>query len=364
MNLGKFFIVSLFGLCLLGTPNVILATSGACSYHGGVNCSFGAGPTGGAICSDGTESSVSYYAMQECTVPVYYGCRTQDEYNLKANLCEQAKANDVSYCAKEANFYAITGGVAPPCPSQQPRACIDANICLNEVNAISAERQVNIQNQATQVQSNQNSICVASYGVNAEAGAGGKCKCKSDYFFDSTTGKCEVPTRACFDNLGPYYRVTSNSCACKDHYIPDSTGKCVSNKVSYPVSATLYRILEDGSSCRNPTLSQDEYVGCVKYQGNPDLYELKLAETVSIQPVVVSPQAETKKVETPLATEPLKVAPKKKVVQIITQPVATSSVEVNPVFAKFDALLGSTTPQKLPEVRPWYHWLNPFSWFR
>ena len=44
----------------------VFATSGACSSHGGVNCSI-VGVNGSAICNDGFKSSVSYYTMQECT---------------------------------------------------------------------------------------------------------------------------------------------------------------------------------------------------------------------------------------------------------------------------------------------------------
>ncbi len=42
------------------------ADSGACSWHGGVNCAAGSGVHGGAICNDGYESSVSYSSMDEC----------------------------------------------------------------------------------------------------------------------------------------------------------------------------------------------------------------------------------------------------------------------------------------------------------
>jgi len=42
------------------------ATSGACSYHGGVNCSAGASWDGNAMCNDGTESTVQYSEMDEC----------------------------------------------------------------------------------------------------------------------------------------------------------------------------------------------------------------------------------------------------------------------------------------------------------
>jgi murein L,D-transpeptidase YcbB/YkuD len=45
-----------------------LATSGECSYHGGVNCSAGASNQGYAVCNDGWISSVSFSNTDECQV--------------------------------------------------------------------------------------------------------------------------------------------------------------------------------------------------------------------------------------------------------------------------------------------------------
>lgn len=45
----------------------IEATSGACSWHGGVNCAAGADWDGSVICNDGwRDSSVSFYSTDEC----------------------------------------------------------------------------------------------------------------------------------------------------------------------------------------------------------------------------------------------------------------------------------------------------------
>ncbi len=63
--LGIFII---FGALFSVNLNYVLATSGACSYHGGVNCS--AGPDysdGSVICEDGWEdSSTSYWETEMC----------------------------------------------------------------------------------------------------------------------------------------------------------------------------------------------------------------------------------------------------------------------------------------------------------
>ena len=52
---------------LLSLPGFAFAASGACSGHGGVDCSAGRDSDGSVICNDGWEnSSVSYASMKMC----------------------------------------------------------------------------------------------------------------------------------------------------------------------------------------------------------------------------------------------------------------------------------------------------------
>lgn len=59
------------------------ATSGACSYHNGVNCSV-RNYDGHAVCNDGFVSSVYYSDMAKCACvyPVKSGCVTEIDYQL------------------------------------------------------------------------------------------------------------------------------------------------------------------------------------------------------------------------------------------------------------------------------------------
>ena len=86
----------IFSFVFLGAGSA-LATSGACSGHGGVNCSAGASYNGNVICNDGwTGSSVSYDSMTECVATSYVRC-TQDEYNsLLQKYGVNDKANQLS----------------------------------------------------------------------------------------------------------------------------------------------------------------------------------------------------------------------------------------------------------------------------
>lgn len=65
-KLNYLFYLFVFALPILNI-NIASASSGACSYHGGVNCSAGADYDGSVICNDGwTDSSVSYSSMSSC----------------------------------------------------------------------------------------------------------------------------------------------------------------------------------------------------------------------------------------------------------------------------------------------------------
>lgn len=86
-------------------PLSAFATSGACSYHGGVNCSYGSDYDGSVICNDGwRNSSVSFYSMNECDAYVskcYYpsgvGCTNEQDYANKQKECDGIKILNSRY---------------------------------------------------------------------------------------------------------------------------------------------------------------------------------------------------------------------------------------------------------------------------
>lgn len=60
-------LLSLTLVSFLALPAFVFAASGACSGHGGVNCSAGSDSDGSVICMDGwRNSSVSYASMVKC----------------------------------------------------------------------------------------------------------------------------------------------------------------------------------------------------------------------------------------------------------------------------------------------------------
>jgi len=62
-NLLKLIIIT--GIAFFASPIFVYATSGACSWHGGVNCGIGA-INNRAVCYDNWLSSVAYNSMVEC----------------------------------------------------------------------------------------------------------------------------------------------------------------------------------------------------------------------------------------------------------------------------------------------------------
>ena len=144
------YLFLILGFVLL--PNQSLASSGACSYHGGVNCSVEA-TNGDAICNDNTVSSVSYSSMIECEqLPTcqYPSCSvdsiqaecTQEQADLNANLGDRGLGGS-SIAAQE-------GGELNLDCSTEISACQSAtndyNTCMAESSAIKTQIS-NYQNQ-------------------------------------------------------------------------------------------------------------------------------------------------------------------------------------------------------------------------
>lgn len=118
--MSKYKYINTLFLFLLFLPSCVYATQGACSWHGGVDCSAGASWDGGVICQDGwRDSSVRYSDMEECKngsdLIIYFN---RQEYNQDREWVIQNK----EYCLDKANLEHET------CVS---RAQIEHDNCLN-----------------------------------------------------------------------------------------------------------------------------------------------------------------------------------------------------------------------------------------
>ena len=116
----------------LFTPITALATSGACSYHGGVNCAAGASLYGNAQCNDGWESSTSFYNTDECKTsncpaPIISGF-------VDIGSCNQLQDN-----CDHLNAVNCKTGFAEACV---PTSCPIADTCRKQVAANDAMAQI------------------------------------------------------------------------------------------------------------------------------------------------------------------------------------------------------------------------------
>ena len=115
-------------------PAIVLATSGACSYHRGVNCSIGADYRGKVQCNDGwVNSSVYFSDTDECKLKLNNICSLP--YLIKngygstdMSLCDQYQKNCDDN--NKATYNAILMGGGNPTLS---KSCPEADQCRKEV---------------------------------------------------------------------------------------------------------------------------------------------------------------------------------------------------------------------------------------
>lgn len=127
----KLIVLILFGFLYI--PSLSFATSGACSDHGGVMCSAGAGSDGGAICADGTESSVPYSNMSECQTNL---CQAPHLYGATdISICTQYQDNCDARNAESTNYQITSGKGVASAQNQGNTICPEADECRIQVAA-------------------------------------------------------------------------------------------------------------------------------------------------------------------------------------------------------------------------------------
>lgn len=216
-------------------PTTSYATSGACSWHGGVNCAAGADIDGSVICSDGwRDSSVSYSSMAECQQPTYClapiasGCTTENDY---ASMEEEQIKNGTSMYAPE-----MAQGDLAACRSQinTYQAGLSAyQNCLSAASATTTAPSAS----ATTCSANSSydptigtcvpdyqKICTSQFGSLAipVSDKPGYCQCLSGNHWNASKTSCE-PTASCIGGTVN----DQNACTCGDGLVL-SGNSCIS----------------------------------------------------------------------------------------------------------------------------------------
>jgi hypothetical protein len=210
----KHFLLLSLSLIILGISSTVFATSGACSSHGGVNCSAGAGDNGQAICNDGWDgSSVSYYSVAECqttptapscTLPIQNYCPGGPSYisTCGAPALGTMYSSCIASCASQTNQYQTEMANYNSCITQQQsiqqqQEISSINLQQNEnqkkqkmqdlIDAINLKTyQQNELIKEEQKQLDLNASCGDSLAKYNQASS--KCECPND--FDFVENKC------------------------------------------------------------------------------------------------------------------------------------------------------------------------------
>ena len=349
----KKYIVSLFilGSFFCGASSVF-ATSGACSWHGGVDCSAGADAYGHAICEDGTSSSVSYSAMAECDqvvgacgIPLGYSCPTSqstiDSFIASANgLMSQyknLKASAQGSCAVLNARNGMLGG-AGSCSVTQFDSDID--LCQSMINY----EQTCSTLLSKSIQSDRDTECRSHLGSNAKSDpTTSVCVCTSGYMFNTGRTACVVPP-TCDANVS--FLGEKGSCVCR--YGMTSAGDCQTRLGKCQAD------IGEHNACKL-TSSGDPVVGCEEGYKLTIFGKCAIDASVNTATQAVSVAQITPITQTTSAT-PTPTQIKREVPQA-SLPSAPMQVSI-PIQPATEVPVAPTSSVR----RHWYDYFNPLFW--
>ncbi len=290
-----------FLLVAFSIPKLVLATSGACSYHGGVNCSAGADFDGSVICMDGwRDSTVLYSSMSECSqqqscmVPTgYWDAFLQMKSDQGVASLETQKA------ALEIQKSDLISQESQLIAAEQSKP-IDLSLMNGRVSTIRNEWgksiaviQTQIDSLSSQISAKTNSICMtlnqralddaakavpnplpspiitssnqpscSSYGQYAYLTVSNTCRCKDGYHWND--GQTQCVAVICSQNS----HIDGNSCTCNEGYLFGSVSKsCVDYNASCHEQFGANSYAVDAQYCRCLSGFQfNEQKQCVAFQ--------------------------------------------------------------------------------------------------
>ena len=226
MKVNKFILAVVFILSFISF-NSTLATSGACSDPGGVNCSIYSTLNGNAICNDGADSTVSYLSMIECK-PNLISC-SQWATGCSISSIQQQCADNLA----NARGIFASGGMGGSGEAGTMQNQINAD-CQNQINACQSE--INAYNECLSQQQQQFSqynlmlskiTCHMQGGVHDNYDNNSKlCLCDAGYTMEND--KCITYDQSCQNLYGLNIHVdkdNTNNCKCNDGYQFNTTKK-------------------------------------------------------------------------------------------------------------------------------------------
>ena len=194
--LKKIFSVFMLIFTLLTIGHAAQATSGACSSHGGVNCTVISLRDNSAICNDGWVSSVQYSDMVECnqdTNQTY--CIPPKAYTYTTSA--QCASVQMQLIRNGSNRYApdIAGGVLQNCKDEVSKYQEEINNyedCLNSAPKNKpAPIAISNSERDSYINSEMQKYCIENYGPNSFNDEHyEKCSCNTGYKLNNDGNYC------------------------------------------------------------------------------------------------------------------------------------------------------------------------------
>jgi len=266
-KIKKIFLFTIVLLFSFGLFLNVIATSGACSWHGGVNCAAGSDWDGSVICNDGwRDSSVSYYSMTKCiqspilSIP---NCPLNSSYDSFTDSCKCYSGYLVSgdrciskdqWCKDKYGYNSTNDYLSDNCKCTSGyifgkdvlgnTACVSADQSCKDEYGVMARYNI-LYNKCecfvgyvfgqdiigrTQCISEDN-WCQNKYGYNSKYNSlSNKCECKSGYELTIKSGG-SLECISCFSKYGIHssYNYLIDRCECDDNYILENN-KCVTQE--------------------------------------------------------------------------------------------------------------------------------------
>lgn len=256
-------------LCVSVSP--VLATSGACSDHGGVNCSAGANYDGSVVCNDGWEdSSVSFSSVSECSmnlsslcpVPYLFGATDSSICDQYQSICDLNHQTDISVNIRAGVPVSASSGLCPQADACRQQVMNNSSViqlhdqCVQQAFKTQADiAKANSQKQQNEIsiinQQNLDAICQTKNGENSYS-ANGSCHCSTGYFFDIKSNICRLDNdinsdlycKEQYDNHSIMTPTDPSSCSCESGYQFSVLKECVpiptkESEIAVPSQSTI-----------------------------------------------------------------------------------------------------------------------------
>lgn len=210
-----------FGIIILASFQTASATSGACSSHGGVNCSAQISRYDKVMCNDGwINSSVYYYESTECqasscTLPSSSGCQSESDYGalqLKLNASggylgmSASGESALNQCRGQISTYQSAYQAYTSCLATSP----------SNTSTYSSQSSYG----SNYVQNEMQKYCVGKYGAQSIYNSTSEaCGCASGYK-SGKSGQCIPEASYCAERIGSnsYFNTTGQTCSCNAGY--------------------------------------------------------------------------------------------------------------------------------------------------